>query len=95
MSYTEIDWQPFLDRLQYRNGDRLPVYPGNLKADLLAYSGLTGDAQGEMVYQLAVEISRLTTCCEPEIIYWFSRLIRLTTASSAEVDRQTLMIRNI
>jgi hypothetical protein len=90
MKNTEIDWQPFLDRLQHRDGNQVPVYPGNLKADLLAYSGLIDDVRGEIAYQLAVEISRLTTCCDPEIIYWFSRLICLTTDSLVKVDRQKL-----
>lgn len=88
MNVTEIDWQPFLDRLQRKDRSYVSVYPGNLKADLLAYAGFADDARGEIAYQLAVEISRLTTPCDPEIVYWFSRLICLTTLPSAGVDRK-------
>lgn len=69
----EIDWQPILSRLVRRGN--LPSYPGDLKADLLRHAGLSDRSEGERIYQLAVEISRLTTCCDPEVIYWFSRLV--------------------
>lgn len=85
---TVIDWKPLLDRLQYQDEKRLPLYPGDLKADLLAYAGLTDQAKGEVAYQLAVEIARLTTCCDPEIIYWFSRLVSLVNVQPSESDCQ-------
>jgi hypothetical protein len=83
---SEIDWQPLLDRLQRSDDQHLPLYPGNLKAALLAHAGLTNHPKAEAVYQLATEIARLTTCCDPEIIYWFSRLISLMDAQPVEVE---------
>lgn len=71
----KIDWNPIL--CQLNTGSQLPTYPGDLKMDLLRHAGLVDQPQGEAAYQLAVEISRLTTCCDPEIIYWFSRLVDL------------------
>lgn len=82
-----IDWQPLLDRLQRSDDQHLPLYPGNLKAVLLAHAGLTHHPKAEAAYQLATEISRLTTCCDPEIIYWFSRLISLVDAQPNELER--------
>ena len=75
----DIDWNPILQRIQIEEGHQLPTYPGDLKAALLAHAGLDhhSKAKGEEVYQLAREISRLSTCCDPEIVYWFSRLIVL------------------
>ncbi|MBL1177861.1 hypothetical protein [Pantanalinema sp. GBBB05] len=77
-----IDWQPILDQLvreQY-----LLTYPGDLKVALLQHAGLNHHPHAEAAYQLAIEISRLTTCCDPEIIYWFSRLVLLL--DSAQTD---------
>jgi Cft2 family RNA processing exonuclease len=73
----EIDWNPILQRIQIEEGHQLPTYPGDLKAALLTHAGLDHHSKGEEVYQLAREISRLSTCCDPEIVYWFSRLIVL------------------
>ncbi len=70
-----IDWQPILSQLTETEG--IPKFPGDLKDALLAHAGLSQHPKGDAVYQLAVEISRLTTCCHPEVIYWFSRLISL------------------
>ncbi|MGI0487835.1 hypothetical protein ACN4EK_20535 [Pantanalinema rosaneae CENA516] len=70
-----IDWQPVLSQL-VRNHRSL-IYPGDLKAALLQHAGLSNHPQAEATYQLAIEISRLTTCCDPEVIYWFSRLVSL------------------
>lgn len=69
------DWQPLLAQLVKRHN--LPTYPGNLKAALLNHAGLEHHPKAEEAYQLAVEIARLTTCCDPEVIYWFSRLAKL------------------
>ncbi|MDX2098748.1 MAG: hypothetical protein SFW36_13305 [Leptolyngbyaceae cyanobacterium bins.59] len=76
-----IDWQPILLRCVQTH--TLPTYPGDLKADLLAHAGLSNHAKGEQAYQIAVEIARLTTCCDPEIVYWFARLITLLDSPSA------------
>lgn len=70
-----IDWQPVLSQLV--RDHYLLTYPGDLKADLLQHAGLSNHPQADAVYQMALEISRLTTCCDPEIIYWFSRLVLL------------------
>lgn len=86
-SESGIDWQPLLDRLQRSDDQHLPTYPGNLKAALLAHAGLTNHPKAEAAYQLAIEIARLTTCCDPEIIYWFSRLISLLDVQPTEIDR--------
>ena len=75
---SKIDWAPLFDRVQPVAGKTLPTYPGDLKTALLTHAGLSNDSQGEAMYQLAVEISRLTTCCDPEVIYWFSRLVELS-----------------
>lgn len=90
---TKIDWQPLLDRLQFQGEKHLPYYLGDLKADLLAHAGLNDHAKGETAYQLAVEIARLTTCCDPEIIYWFSRLVDLMKAQPSETEcRRVLLV---
>lgn len=70
-----IDWQPVLSQLV--RDHYLLTYPGDLKAVLLQHAGLSNHPQADAVYQMALEISRLTTCCDPEIIYWFSRLVLL------------------
>jgi|GEM_PF-2985034 len=72
-----IDWQPILNQMQQDEGKRVPIYPGDLKAALLRHAGMTHHPEGEAIYQLAREIARLTTCCDPEITYWFSRLVEL------------------
>lgn len=68
-------WLPILSQLVPQQ-DRL-TYQGDLKTALLEHSGLSHHPKGEQIYQLATEISRLTTCCDPEVIYWFSRLAAL------------------
>ncbi|HEY9641062.1 MAG TPA: hypothetical protein V6C57_11300 [Coleofasciculaceae cyanobacterium] len=73
----DFDWSPILQSIQLNQGQQLPTYPGDLKAALLNHAGLTHDPKGEAAYQLAREISRLSTCCDPEIVYWFSRLVDL------------------
>lgn len=73
----EIDWSFILCQMQTPEGQSLPVYPGDLKTALLQYAGLGDHPKGEELYQLSREIARLTTCCDPEITYWFSRLISL------------------
>lgn len=70
-----IDWEPLFNRLQQNSAKKLPFYPGDLKTALIDQVGFTQRGQGEAIYQLAVEISHLTTHCDPEIIYWFSRLV--------------------
>lgn len=72
-----IDWSPIVERMRVKEGERLPSYPGDLKTALLDRAGLTESPKGEEAYQLAREIARLTTCCDPEITYWFSRLVSL------------------
>jgi hypothetical protein len=72
-----IDWNPILRQIQLVEGQKLPTYPGDLKTALLNHAGLTNNPKGEEVYQLASDISRLTTCCDPEVVYWFSRLVPL------------------
>ncbi|MBW4657827.1 MAG: hypothetical protein KME15_04075 [Drouetiella hepatica Uher 2000/2452] len=74
---NSIDWTPILQHISTEEEHRLPTYPGDLKAALLARAGLTDHPKGEEAYQLAREISRLSTCCDPEIVYWFSRLVSL------------------
>jgi hypothetical protein len=74
---NEIDWSPVLNQMRQTMNQRLPSYPGDLKTALLHQAGLQNHSQGEAAFQLAREISRLTTCCDPEITYWFARLISL------------------
>ncbi|MEP0900999.1 hypothetical protein [Nodosilinea sp. FACHB-13] len=76
-SKQAIDWQPILNQMQPTDGQSLPVYPGDLKAALLHHAGMTRHPKGEATFQLAREIARLTTCCDPEVAYWFSRLVEL------------------
>ncbi|MBD3884884.1 hypothetical protein IFO70_24420 [Phormidium tenue FACHB-886] len=83
LTARDIDWNPILQRIQIAEGQRLPTYPGDLKAALLAHSGLDDHPKAEEAYQLAREISRLSTCCDPEIVYWFSRLVALLNSQPA------------
>lgn len=76
----DIDWSPILRSIRYGCGETLPTYPGELKAALLHHAGLANHPKGPEAYQIAVEIARLTTCCDPEIVYWFSRLASLITS---------------
>jgi len=76
----DIDWSPILNSIRYGCGQTLPTYPGDLKAALLHHAGLANHPKGSIAYQLAVDIARLTTCCDPEIVYWFSRLTCLINA---------------
>ena len=73
----DIDWSPILLCIRYGCGQTLPTYPGDLKAALLNRAGLANHPKGDEAYQLAVDIARLTTCCDPEIVYWFSRIASL------------------
>jgi hypothetical protein len=73
----EIDWNLILQQMQIKLGQDLPTFPGDLKTALLNHAGLADDATGEAAYQLAVEISRTSTFCDPEITYWFARLVAL------------------
>jgi len=72
-----INWSPILQSISTEKEHRLPTYPGDLKAALLDHAGLMNHPKAEEAYQLAREISRLSTCCDPEIVYWFSRLVSL------------------
>lgn len=72
-----MDWQAILSRMHQQEGQPYPTYAGNLKTALIIQAGLAQDDQGEALYQIAVEIAELTTCCDPEITYWFSRLVAL------------------
>ncbi|OUL18232.1 hypothetical protein BV372_34325 [Nostoc sp. T09] len=74
---NKVDWNPILCQIKYRKGHSLPAYTGDLKIALLNHVGLTNHSKGEEAYQLAREIARLTTCSDPEIVYWFSRLVSL------------------
>ncbi|WP_235018943.1 hypothetical protein [Tolypothrix sp. NIES-4075] len=55
----------------------MPTYSGDLKTALLNLAKLMNYPKGEQAYQLASEIARLTTYSDPEIVYWFSRLVSL------------------
>ncbi|MCL1471813.1 hypothetical protein [Argonema antarcticum] len=83
-----IDWSPIVDRMRVKEGERLPSYPGDLKTALLDRAGLSDRAKGEEAYQLAREIARLTTCCDPEIAYWFSRLVSLIDSQVPDKECQ-------
>jgi hypothetical protein len=74
---NEIDWVPILSQMQIVEGQSIPTYPGDLKAVLIKHAGLSNHPKAEELYQLAREISRLTTCSDPEVTYWFSRLVSL------------------
>ena len=76
----EIDWSLILKQLERRGAQSLPTYPGDLKAALLQHARLNGHPKADLTYQLASDIARLTTHCDPEIIYWFSRLLSLVDA---------------
>jgi hypothetical protein len=76
----DIDWSPILQSIRYESGQTLPTYPGDLKAALLNHSGLANHPKGSQAYQIAVEIARTSTCCDPEIVYWFSRLAALMSS---------------
>lgn len=74
---SEINWSPILEQMQTKSGQSLPTYPGDLKAALFKYAGVSDHPKREEVYQIAQELARLTTVCDPEITYWFSRLVSL------------------
>ena len=76
----DIDWRPILRSIRSESDQSLPAYPGDLKAALLNHAGLANHPKGDEAYLLAVEIARLTTCCDPEIVYWFSRLAALMSS---------------
>ncbi|BAY62168.1 hypothetical protein NIES22_22370 [Calothrix brevissima NIES-22] len=77
VTHQKIDWNPILCQIDFKIGHSLPTYNGDLKTALLNHAGLTNHPKGEEAYQLAREIARLTTYCDPEIVYWFSRLVSL------------------
>lgn len=83
MSYgsplNQIAWNPVLNRMSVADGQSLPSYPGDLKAALLNHVGLSHHPKGEELYELAQQLAKLTTYCDPEIVYWFSRLVPLIT----------------
>nr|RNJ69593.1 MAG: hypothetical protein EDM05_09490 [Leptolyngbya sp. IPPAS B-1204] len=74
---TRVDWSPIRRRMQVQPDQPLPVYPGNLKVDLIRCAGLMLHPKAEPIFRLAQEIARSTTDCDPEIAYWFSRLVAL------------------
>lgn len=74
-----IDWTPILCRIRLESGQTLPTYPGNLKIALLEHAGLTDHPKADEAYQTAVDIAKLTTESDPEIVYWFSRIAPLMT----------------
>ncbi|MBW4691808.1 MAG: hypothetical protein KME27_08555 [Lyngbya sp. HA4199-MV5] len=80
MTIQNLDWSTILSKMQPPNEHSLPVYPGDLKTALLQHTQLSKHPKAEMVYQLASDIARLTTHCDPEIVYWFSRLLPLVEA---------------
>jgi hypothetical protein len=80
---NDLDWSPILRSIRYSSGETLPTYPGDLKAALLHHAGLANHPKGSEAYQIAVEIARLTTCCDPEIVYWFSRLACLISSQQS------------
>lgn len=77
VTQTDVDWSLIHQSMQLRPGQPLPVYPGNLKTDLIRCAGLTLNDKAETAFQLAQEIARNTTLCDPEVTYWFSRLVSL------------------
>lgn len=77
LTQPQVDWSPIRQRMQLQSGQQLPVYPGNLKTDLIRCAGLRLHSKAETAFQLAQEIARNTTDCDPEIAYWFSRLVSL------------------
>lgn len=80
VAIQNIDWNPILSKIQRLDEHSLPVYPGDLKTALLQHAQLSKHPKAELVYQLASDIARLTTHCDPEIVYWFSRLLPLVEA---------------
>lgn len=72
----QVNWSLICQRMQTHPDRPLPVYPGNLKTDLIRCAGLTLNSKAEAAFQLAQEIARNTTC-DSEIAYWFSRLTTL------------------
>ena len=80
LAINGIDWSPVVNQLQRVDAQSLPTYPGDLKTALLHHARLSGHPKADTVYQLASDIARLTTHCDPEIIYWFSRLLPLVEA---------------
>lgn len=82
LTVGKIDWAPLVNSIEQMDSIHLPTYPGDLKTALVNYAGLANDGQGEAMYQLAVEISHLTTCTDLEITYWFSRLVALIDSSN-------------
>jgi hypothetical protein len=76
-TFNGIDWNPILNQMDVVNNQGFPTYPGDLKAALLDHVGLSHHPKGEELYQLAQQVAQLTTCCDPEIVYWFSRLVPL------------------
>ncbi|MBD2015243.1 hypothetical protein H6F96_14850 [Microcoleus sp. FACHB-53] len=79
-----IDWTPILCRIRVEDDQDLPKYPGNLKVALLKHAGLTDHPKADEAYQTAVDIARLTTVSDPEIVYWFSRIAPLMTQAKDE-----------
>lgn len=77
ITVNEIDWSPILSQLQRVGEQGLPTYPGDLKTALIHHARLSGHPKAEIAYQLANDIAHLTTHCDPEIVYWFSRLLSL------------------
>lgn len=73
----KVDWSLIRQRMQAQPDQPLPIYPGNLKVDLIRCAGLTLHPKAETAFQLAQEIAQSTTTCDPEIAYWFSRLVSL------------------
>ncbi len=76
-SPAKVDWSLIRQRMQAQPGQPLPVYPGNLKTDLIRCTGLPFNEKTEAAFQLAQDIARSTTACDLEIAYWFSRLVSL------------------
>ncbi|WP_416668803.1 hypothetical protein [Egbenema bharatensis] len=77
-----LDWNPILQQMQTEPGQDLPIFPGDLKTALLAHAEIN-QTVGEAAYQLAVEISQITTQSDPEITYWFSQLVSLLHLSDS------------
>ncbi len=77
ITINKTDWSPILSQIQRDDDQSLPVFPGDLKSALLSHVGLTDHPKAEAAYQLASDIARLTTHCDPEVVYWFSRLVVL------------------
>jgi hypothetical protein len=76
-SRPQISWDVIQQQMQSRPNQPLPTYPGNLKVALIRCAGLPLHGKADIAFQLAQEIARNTTYCDPEIAYWFSRLVSL------------------